>query len=106
MERPFSPVYHEAVRPVLFGQSGNLLLDPEPLRADHFMLQADRFALALKSKEPLPQAQLGQPLPEAQPGQVRPRQQADGLPDWAVQARYMDAVRDAAALDRWVSVLP
>jgi predicted dehydrogenase len=140
MERPFSPVYHEAVRPLLFGQSGNLLLDPEPLRADHFMLQADRFAQAVKRQEtlleaqpgqPLAQAQPGQPLPEAQPGQPlqppqppqppqslqhpqppqppqhpQPLQQEGGLPDWAVQARYMDAVRDAAALDRWVSVLP
>jgi len=86
MERPFSPVYHEGVRPVLFGQSGNLLNDPEPLRADHFILQADRFAQAVQGRVPL-----------------RPE---EGLPDWAVQARYMDAVRDSAALDRWAAVLP
>ncbi|MBI1191551.1 MAG: gfo/Idh/MocA family oxidoreductase [Bacteroidetes bacterium] len=86
MERPFSPVFHEGVRPVLFGQAGNLVLDPEPLRADHFTLQADRFSLAVQGR--------GLLVPE------------DGLPDWAIQAHYMDAVRQSANADTWVALLP
>jgi predicted dehydrogenase len=86
LERPFSPMYHEGVRPLLFGQSGNLIEEPEPMKADHFILQADRFAAAVQG--------LGTLRPEENPA------------DWQIQAQYMDAVRASAAADTWVPVLP
>jgi predicted dehydrogenase len=86
LERPFSPVYHEGVRPLLFGQSGQLIEQPEPLKADHFILQADRFAEAVQGRRAL--------RPEEKPA------------DWLIQAHYMDAVRASSAADSWVAVLP
>ncbi len=72
-ERPFSPIWSDAVRPLLFGRQGELLREPEPMRADHFLLQADNFAVAIAGEKAL----------------------AFGLEDCLQQARMMDLFRSS-----------
>ena len=82
MERPFSPIFSEGVRPLLYGRQGQLLLDPDPIFADHFILQLDDFAFQVKGRRNL----------------------ASGLVDLSQQGHLMDLVRESAIQREWMAV--